>query len=150
MASGDRTRTGMDRMESQTDSTSRQDMEEAPAEGVGEHNAAAQNTGSASDLLKAMANENRLIILCLLADGEKSVTQLEIGLDLRQPAVSQQLARLRADKLVSSRRDGKSILYSLASDEARRIIEMLCGQIRPRGDVKGHPAADKVGEKAAE
>ena len=77
---------------------------------------------SASDFLKGLANENRLLLLCLLAEGEKSVTELETILDLRQPTVSQQLARLRADQLVEARRDGKAIYYSLASEEARQVI----------------------------
>ena len=80
---------------------------------------------TASGFLKALANENRLLLLCLLAGGEKSVTELESLLDLRQPTVSQQLARLRADNLVNHRRDGKTIYYSLASAEAREVIELL-------------------------
>ena len=84
-----------------------------------------ESAGAASRFLKALANENRLLLLCLLAEGEKSVTELEIILKLRQSAVSQQLARLRADNLVSFRRDGKSIYYSLSSTEARQIIGLL-------------------------
>jgi DNA-binding transcriptional ArsR family regulator len=80
------------------------------------------NAKRASNFLKALAHESRLVILCILAEGEKSVSELEHELDLRQPTVSQQLARLRADGLVSTRRDGKVIYYSLASDEARIII----------------------------
>ncbi|WP_455373338.1 ArsR/SmtB family transcription factor [Limibacillus halophilus] len=80
---------------------------------------------AASSLLKALSHENRLLILCLLAEGEKPVTELEQTLGMRQPAVSQQLARLRADELVSARRDGKAIYYSIASDEARQVIELL-------------------------
>lgn len=80
---------------------------------------------SASHLLKALANENRLLLLCLLTQGERSVTELETTLSLRQPTVSQQLARLRADDLVVQRRQGKTIYYSLASKEARRIIKVL-------------------------
>jgi DNA-binding transcriptional ArsR family regulator len=79
----------------------------------------------ASAFLKALSNESRLLILCLLADGEKSVTAIEQALRLRQPAVSQQLARLRADDLVEARRDGKNIYYSLARKEVREIIEAL-------------------------
>jgi DNA-binding transcriptional ArsR family regulator len=85
----------------------------------------------AADFLKALAHESRLLILCILAEGEKSVTELERILELRQPTVSQQLARLRTDGLVSARREGKTIYYSLASDEARIIIgaiyEVFCG-----------------------
>jgi DNA-binding transcriptional ArsR family regulator len=94
------------------------------------------NAKRASDFLKALAHESRLIILCILADGEKSVGELERELSLRQPTVSQQLARLRADGLVSTRRDGKIIYYSLASDEARTVIgaiyDVFCKKPRKR------------------
>jgi len=66
--------------------------------------------------------ESRLLILCILAEGEKSVSELEDILNLRQPTVSQQLARLRADGLVSTRRDGQVGLLHLASADARVII----------------------------
>jgi DNA-binding transcriptional ArsR family regulator len=79
----------------------------------------------ASDLLKALSNPVRLLILCQLAEGEKSVSTLEGLLKLRQPALSQQLARLRDDNLVETRRDGKMIHYRLTSDEARRLIDLL-------------------------
>ncbi len=79
----------------------------------------------AADFLKALANPNRLLILCFLRDGEFSVRELEEKLDLRQPTLSQQLARLREDDLVATRRDGKQIYYSLASDEVRRTIALL-------------------------
>src|ERR1043166_4445102 len=88
----------------------------------------------ASDFLKALAHESRLMILCILAEGEKSVTELERMLALRQPAVSQQLARLRSDGLVTTRREGKTVYYSLASEEARVIIgavyEVFCRKAR--------------------
>ena len=94
------------------------------------------NAKRASEFLKALAHESRLIILCILAQGEKSVSELEQELKLRQPTVSQQLARLRADGLVSTRRDGKVIYYSLASDEARTIIgaiyDVFCKKQRRR------------------
>ena len=76
----------------------------------------------ASDFLKALAHEGRLMILCILCEGEKSVTELEQMLALRQPTVSQQLARLRAEGLVAARRDGKTMHYSLASEDVRVII----------------------------
>jgi len=85
------------------------------------------NAQEASDFLKALSHEARLVILCLLVDGEKSVTEIEQTLNLRQPAVSQQLARLRADGLVDTRRDGKNIYYSLSRPEVRQIIEALHG-----------------------
>jgi len=94
------------------------------------------NAKRASAFLKALAHESRLIILCILAEGEKSVSELEEILELRQPTVSQQLARLRTDRLVSTRRDGKTVYYSLASEEARTIIaaiyEVFCRRARKR------------------
>lgn len=83
------------------------------------------NAQQASDFLKALSHEARLVILCLLVDGEKSVTELEQVLSLRQPAVSQQLARLRADKLVETRRDGKNVYYSLSRPEVVSVITAL-------------------------
>jgi DNA-binding transcriptional ArsR family regulator len=79
----------------------------------------------ASDFLKALAHESRLMILCDLLQGEKSVGELEALLARRQSTVSQQLARLRLEGLVSPRRDGKAIYYSIASDKARAIIGAL-------------------------
>jgi DNA-binding transcriptional ArsR family regulator len=94
------------------------------------------NAKRASDFLKALAHESRLMILCILAEGEKSVGELEDILELRQPTVSQQLARLRADGLVTTRRNGKTIYYSLASDEARVVIgaiyDVFCRKARKR------------------
>jgi ArsR family transcriptional regulator, virulence genes transcriptional regulator len=94
------------------------------------------NAKRASDFLKALAHESRLMILCILAEGETSVGELEQQLGLRQPTVSQQLARLRADGLVSTRRDGKTVYYSLASDEARVVIgaiyDVFCRKARKR------------------
>ena len=71
----------------------------------------------ASELLKALSHETRLLILCLLSEGEKSVSELEETLSMPQAAVSQQLARLRFDRAVSTRRDGRVIYYSIASSE---------------------------------
>lgn len=86
----------------------------------------------AADFLKVLSHESRLMILCILAEGEKSVSELEHMLALRQPSVSQQLARLRGEGLVSTRRDGKTIYYSLASEEARVIVgavyQVFCGK----------------------
>ncbi len=80
----------------------------------------------ASEILKAMAHEGRLVILCTLFEGDKSVSELESILELRQPAVSQQLARLRGDKIVSTRREGKMIYYSIADEDVRAIVAFLC------------------------
>lgn len=80
------------------------------------------NARDAAEFLKALAHESRLAILCLLSRGEKSVGELEMALDLRQSTVSQQLARLRLEGLVSTRRDGKSIYYSLANADVETIL----------------------------
>ena len=84
-----------------------------------------RNARDASDLLKALAHESRLLVLCLLAEKERSVGELEQILSLRQPTVSQQLARLRLDGLVDTRRDGKTVYYSIADDDVRRVIEVI-------------------------
>ncbi|RMH46675.1 MAG: transcriptional regulator [Alphaproteobacteria bacterium] len=80
----------------------------------------------AATLLKTLGHEGRLTILCHLATGEKSVTELERLLSARQAAVSQQLARLRLEGLVQHRRDGKTIYYSLKSETARKLLDGLC------------------------
>jgi ArsR family transcriptional regulator len=79
----------------------------------------------AASLLKALSHEGRLLILCHLTTGEKSVTEVERLLDASQAAVSQQLARLRLEGLVTSRREGKAIYYSLADPKVRRILDVL-------------------------
>ena len=84
-----------------------------------------ENAKLASSFLKGMANETRLVILCALAEGEKNVSELEDILGIRQPTLSQQLARLRADKLVRTRRESKQIFYSLASEEAELVLGLL-------------------------
>jgi DNA-binding transcriptional ArsR family regulator len=87
---------------------------------------------AASNFLKALAHEGRLMILCHLSSGEKSVTELEQLLQSRQAAVSQQLARLRLEGLVSCRREGKTIYYALHDPKAARLVgvvyEMFCAQ----------------------
>jgi DNA-binding transcriptional ArsR family regulator len=84
-----------------------------------------EHAESASSFLKALSHEGRLMILCHLSTGEKSVTELETLLSSRQAAVSQQLARLRLEGLVSHRREGKVIFYSLADEKARRTLELM-------------------------
>jgi ArsR family transcriptional regulator len=83
------------------------------------------NARLASDFLKALAHEGRLVILCHLLEGEKSVGELEQRLGARQAAVSQQLARLRHEGLVRGRRDGKAIYYSIGDPKVRLQIETL-------------------------
>lgn len=84
-----------------------------------------KNVKLASRFIKSLANENRLVILCSLAKGEKNVGELEGILGIRQPTLSQQLARLRADNLVSTRRHSKHIFYRLASWEAEEMLGLL-------------------------
>ncbi len=89
---------------------------------------------AASNFLKALAHEGRLMILCHLSSGEKSVTELEHLLQSRQAAVSQQLARLRLEGIVSARREGKTIYYALHDPKAARLIgvvyDMFCAQAK--------------------
>jgi len=85
----------------------------------------AQNARAACEFLKAMSHETRLRVLCFLMEGEKSVSELETSLGIRQASVSQQLQRLRAERMVTTRRDGKAVYYSLASNEAREVIAVL-------------------------
>jgi len=84
-----------------------------------------ENAQRASNFLKAISHEGRLMIMCHLASGEKSVTELEELLSARQAAVSQQLSRLRYEGLVVPRREGKAIFYSLADDRPRQIMEVV-------------------------
>jgi DNA-binding transcriptional ArsR family regulator len=84
-----------------------------------------ENAREASEFLKALAQESRLLILCILAEGERSVGELEEFLAQRQSTVSQQLARLRLERLVTTRREGKTVYYSLASDKARTILDAI-------------------------
>nr|WP_261196475.1 metalloregulator ArsR/SmtB family transcription factor [Pseudoruegeria sp. SHC-113] len=84
-----------------------------------------ENAQAASNFLKAISHEGRLMILCHLATGEKSVTELEKLLSARQAAVSQQLTRLRLEGLVTPRREGKAIYYSLTDDRPRQIMEVV-------------------------
>ena len=79
----------------------------------------------AASLMKALSSENRLMMLCQLADGEKSVGELAELLALRQAAVSQQLALLRKDGLVAARRDAQTIYYALSGTEAQRVTAVL-------------------------
>ena len=86
-----------------------------------------ENARHASALLKAMSNQHRLLILCQLVLGEKSVGELEKIIRLSQSALSQHLARLRRSNLVKTRRSAQTIYYSLAGNEATAVIETLYG-----------------------
>ena len=84
-----------------------------------------RNAQEASNFLKAISHEGRLMILCHLASGEKTVTELEELLSARQSAVSQQLSRLRLEGIVKPRRDGKVIYYSLTDHRSTQIMEVV-------------------------
>ena len=88
--------------------------------------------GDATQLMKALSNETRLMILCQLLDGERSVGRLSDVLALRQTTVSQQLGLLRRDGLVSGRRDGHSVFYSIANPGVGRIIQVLYDMYCPK------------------
>ena len=79
----------------------------------------------AVELLKAMANEWRLMILCQLSEGEKTVSELQASLGLSQSALSQHLAVLRRERIVNSRKHAQSVSYSLAGDEAPKVMHTL-------------------------
>jgi DNA-binding transcriptional ArsR family regulator len=83
------------------------------------------NSTRASNFLKAIGHEGRMMILCHLVTGEKTVTELEDLLSARQAAVSQQLSRLRLEGLIEPRREGKSIYYRLTDDRSKQIMEVV-------------------------
>ncbi|MDX1732884.1 MAG: metalloregulator ArsR/SmtB family transcription factor [Halioglobus sp.] len=83
------------------------------------------HAAEAAALLKKMANESRLLVLCTLVDGEMSVSQLNAVIPLSQSALSQHLAALREAQLVSTRREAQTIYYALNGDEATRVLAVL-------------------------
>ena len=83
------------------------------------------HAADAAGLMKALGNESRLMILCVLAEGERSVGDLNTVVPLSQSALSQQLARLRQQGLVKTRRESQTIYYSLAEGPADRVINLL-------------------------
>ena len=83
------------------------------------------HASDAAGLMKALGNESRLMILCVLAEGERSVSDLNTIVPLSQSALSQQLARLRQQNLVTTRRESQTIYYSLAEGPADRVINLL-------------------------
>lgn len=85
----------------------------------------APRAAEAENFLKALANRNRLIVLCELHKGERSVTALQAAVGLSQSALSQHLARLREDSLVRTRRESQTIFYSLADEKVTRLIGLL-------------------------
>ena len=113
-------------------------MKPTDMQAVSEPNTPEEMASQATDAaayLKTLAHEGRLMILCHLGTGEKSVGELEDTLNVRQAAVSQMLARLRDEGLVCTRRDGKTIYYSLSDDKTIQVIGLLyslfCGREKP-------------------
>lgn len=108
-----------------------------PATGLGNSPAALaqlrSSAGRACALLKAMANEDRLLLLCQLAEGERNVSELQANTDIVQPTLSQQLSVLREEGLVETRREGKYIYYRLASSDVMAVMQALyssfCGSV---------------------
>ena len=84
-----------------------------------------QAAGDACSLMKTLGNQDRLLLLCQMLKGEQCVSQLEQSLGILQPTLSQQLAVLRNEGFVDTRREGKQIFYSLASDEVRQLLQLL-------------------------
>ncbi len=99
-----------------------------------------RNVKQASSILKAMSNHHRLLVLCQLAVGEKSVGELEKIIGLSQSALSQHLARLRRQNLVKTRRQAQTIFYSLDGEEAARIIDALHDIFAEANDVSAFGA----------
>lgn len=86
-----------------------------------------QNVGRAASLLQAMSNPKRLLVLCILADGEHSVGALAKQVELSQSALSQHLARLRDDGFVNTRREAQTVYYSVAGGEVEAVLQALHG-----------------------
>lgn len=97
-------------------------------------NAVRQAAGQAVRMLKRLANEERLLLLCQLTQGEQCVSELEQALDIHQPTLSQQLGVLRQEGLVSTRREGKHIYYQVANTDALAILKTLYGLYCPQPD----------------
>ena len=105
------------------------------------------NVANAASLLTMMSNPKRLLILCQLLGGEKSVMELANAVGLSQSALSQHLAKLRGGKLVATRRDAQTINYSLASDNVEAIMNVLY-QIYCSGDSKEGEEAESDNQKS--
>jgi len=90
-----------------------------------------EHADAATRQLKALANVNRLMILCILCEGELSVSELNGLVNISQSALSQHLAKLRDDKIVTTRRESQTIYYSIADGVAKGIIEVLHGHYCP-------------------
>lgn len=112
-------------------------MTSAPALSPPDIEALASSATAATRLMKLLANEQRLMLLCRLAEGEASVSDLAAYAGLAQPAASQHLGKLRAEHVVSTRREGQTIFYRLADPAALRMIDLLCDIYRARETASG-------------
>jgi len=92
-----------------------------------------------SGTLKLLAHPNRLLVACELMEGERSVSQIEARTGVRQPNLSRDLARLRADGLVTARREAKQVFYALKGERMHKLMTALCAAFGPDADA---PAAD--------
>ncbi len=104
-----------------------------------------RSVGEASDLLKLLANPNRLSIVCHLMQQPCPVADLETELGIRQPTLSQQLGELRDAGLIEGRRDGKTIIYSVSDNRAERLVELLRDMFSGLNDVTGRLSSGKHG-----
>jgi DNA-binding transcriptional ArsR family regulator len=95
-----------------------------------------KSAGEACGLLKVLGNQDRLLLLCQMTQGEYCVSELEQATAIRQPTLSQQLTVLREENMVSTRREGKQVFYSIASNEAMAVMgvlyELYCKPARKR------------------
>lgn len=97
-------------------------MNQVPTKSVAE---LLERAGEASEFLKKLANPNRLMIVCALVDGERSVRDLEDSLGIRQPGLSQQIAELREAGLIVGRKESKSVFYRLADERVSAVVSLL-------------------------
>lgn len=100
------------------------------------HDEMNETAEKASELLRVLSNQKRLLILCKLGEGERSVQELQDETGLGQSTVSQQLAKLRGERLVKARREAQSVYYSLSSIEVEALIETLYGLYCPPKQLK--------------
>ena len=85
-----------------------------------------ENAIKAADILGVLANPSRLLAVCYLCEGDKTVQELQSHLGIKQSALSQHLAVLRREKLVTTSKEGKNVIYSLASSDVKKLLQTLC------------------------
>ena len=102
----------------------------------------------AAAFLRHLANPNRLLLLCHIAQAERSVTEIQRDLGLKQPALSQQLAELRRSGLVQTRREARSIYYAIKDGRARAVMAMLQAIFCGESGAAGAPAAQAAAPPA--